>query len=257
MAFGISTSCLYPQTTETALETLGKSGVKTCEVFLNSISETTPEFANKLNKIKDEYGMNIVSVHPFSSFAETFMLFSEYERRFADALDYYKKCADVSAILGAHIMVIHGSLLPGKISNEAYFERFQKLADAGKESGITVCQENVHSHFSENPEFLKKMRNALGNDFKMVFDVKQAVRSGFSPLGFAEEFKNEIAHIHISDHKEGFDCLPPASGIFDFKKLFDIMNSANYTGDYVIELYRSNFSEPAELIKSLSYVQNL
>lgn len=257
MAFGISTSCLYPQPTEDALETLGKSGVKTCEVFLNSTSETTPEFAKKLNEIKNKYGMRIVSVHPFSSFAETYMLFSEYERRFYDALEIYRKCADVSALLGAQIMVIHGSLLPGKISHEAYFERFHKLVDTGKKSGITVCQENVHSHFSQNPEFLKKMRNALSSDFRMVFDVKQAVRSGFSPLDFAEEFKKEIAHVHISDHKEGFDCLPPASGIFDFKKLFEIMNSANYAGDYVIELYRNNFSEPAELIKALDYVQNL
>lgn len=257
MAFGISTSCLYPQTTEESLELLGKSGVKTCEVFLNSISETTPEFAKRLNKIRDEYGMRIASVHPFSSFAETYMLFSEYERRFYDALEFYRKSADVSALLGAHVLVIHGSLLPGKISHEAYFERFQKIVDAGKEFGITVCQENVHSHFSENPEFLKKMRKALGCDFKMVFDVKQAVRSGFDPFDFAEEFKKEIAHIHISDHKQNFDCLPPAEGIFDFKRFFELMNSANYAGDYVIELYRSNYGEPDELIKALEYLQNL
>ena len=50
MAIGISTSCLYPQATEEALETLGKMGVRTCEVFLNTISETTPEFIKILNK---------------------------------------------------------------------------------------------------------------------------------------------------------------------------------------------------------------
>lgn len=257
MAFGISTSCLYPLETEKSLEVLGKSGVKTCEIFLNSIGETTPEFARKLNEIKNEYDMRAVSIHPFSSFSETYMLFSEYERRFFDALEFYKKSCEISSLLGAHILIIHGSRLAGKLSHDLYFERFQKLIDAGKEWGITVCQENVNAHFSESPEFLKKMRAALGNDFKMVFDVKQAFRAGFSPLEFAEEFKNEIAHIHISDHKKGFDCLPPATGIFEFKKLFEIMNTANYGGDYVIELYRSNFENVEELLKALDYVQNL
>jgi sugar phosphate isomerase/epimerase len=243
--------------TEKSLELLGKSGVRTCEVFLNTASESTPDFAKTLNKIKDEYGMEIVSVHPFSSFAETHMLFSEYERRFFDGLEFYKQCAETAAVLGAKVLVIHGSKFPAKISNNEYFERFSQLVEAGKEFGITVCQENVHAHFSHSPEFLKEMRNALGKDFRMVFDVKQAVRSGFAPLEFAEEFKNEISHIHISDHKEGFDCLPPSEGIFDFRKLFEIMNSANYGGDYVIELYRHNYGEPDELIKALQYVQNL
>lgn len=257
MAFGISTSCLYPLETEKSLEMLGKSGVKTCEIFLNSIGETTPEFARKLNEIKNEYDMRAVSVHPFSSFSETYMLFSEYERRFCDALEFYKKSCEIASLLGAHILIIHGSRLTGKLPHDLYFERFQKLIEAGKEWGITVCQENVNAHFSESPDFLKEMRNALGDDFKMVFDVKQSFRAGFSPLEFAEEFKNEIAHIHISDHKNGFDCLPPASGIFKFKKLFEIMNSANYGGDYVIELYKSNFENIEELLKALDYVQNL
>lgn len=257
MAFGISTSCLYPMITEDSLELLAKAGVKTCEVFMNSIGETSPEFAKQLNNIKNEYGIRIASLHPFSSFSETHMLFSEYKRRFYDGLEFYKKCSEVASLLGAGVLVIHGSRLPGKICRDEYFERFQLLIDEGKKYGITVCQENVHAHFSENPDFLKEMRKALGSDFKMVFDVKQAVRSGYAPLEFAEEFKNEITHVHISDHKQGFDCLPPSEGVFDFKKLFCIMDSVNYSGDYVIELYRHNYGKPEELIKALEYVQNL
>ena len=108
MSYGISTSCLYPLNTEDALETLGKNGIKTCEVFLNSISETTENFAGILNAIKEEYGMKITAVHPFSSFSETFMLFGEYERRYLDVVDFYKRCFEVTAILGADISIIHG-----------------------------------------------------------------------------------------------------------------------------------------------------
>ena len=257
MPIGVSSSCLYPLSPLESLETIAKLGVKTSEVFFNSPSEITLEYAKKLCQIKDEYGIDIVSLHPYTSFAETVMLFSEYERRFTDTLEYYKQIFEVTASIGARITVIHGSKLPGKIKHEEYFERFAKMIEEGKKFGVTVAQENVNNHFSENPDFMKKMRAYLGNDFKIIFDVKQAVRAGFEPLGFAKEFANEIIHIHLSDHKEGFDCLPPSEGVFEFGKLFEIMKNAGYNGSYVIELYRHNYNKPADLVKSLHYLEAL
>lgn len=257
MAFGISTSCLYPLETEKSLDTLGKIGVKTCEVFLNSPSETTLEFAKILNEIRAEYGIKIPSVHPFSSFAETYMLFSAYGRRFVDMLDFYKRNFEVTAALGADFSVIHGALTSANISDNEYFERFAKLIEEGKKSGVIVCHENVNKHFCENPDLIKKIMNYLGEDFKLIFDVKQAVRAGFSPFEFAEKFKQDIVHIHISDHNNSCDCLPPGKGDFDFKKLIEIMNSADYKGDYIIELYRENFDNANDLKSALDYVNNL
>ncbi len=255
--FGISTSCLYPMNTEDALNELGKMGVKTCEVFLNSISETTAEFASVLSKTKNDYGMNITAVHPFSSFSETYMLFGEYERRYRDVLGFYERCFECTHEVGADISIIHGSLLTGKLSHEEYFERFSELVEIGKKYGVRVAQENVNRHFSESPEFLRKMKAYLGDDFKLVFDVKQAKRSGYSPIEFADEFKNDIIRIHVSDNNGEFDCMPPGKGDFDFKKLFSIMDSVNYNGDYIIELYRSNFNSTADLNDSYSYLQSL
>ena len=257
MAFGISTSCLYPLETERSLDMLGKIGVKTCEVFLNSPSETTAEFAKILNKIRDEHGIKISCVHPFSSFAETYMLFSAYQRRFDDMLEFYKRNFEVTAALGAEFSVIHGALTGAKISDTEYFERFAKLIEEGKKTGVTVCHENVNRHLCESPDFVEKMKKYLGEDFRLVFDVKQAVRAGYSPLEFAEKFKNNIVHIHISDHSENADCLPPGKGCFDFKKLVEIMSSADYEGDYIIELYRENFGDENDLKSSLNYMQNL
>lgn len=257
MAFGISTSCLYPLETEKSLDTLGKIGVKICEVFLNSPSETTPEFAKILNKIREENGMKIISVHPFSSFAETYMLFSPYQRRFDDMLEFYKRNFEVTALLGAEFSVIHGALTNAKITEEEYFERFAKLVEEGKKSGVKVCHENVNRHLCESPDFTEKLKAFLGEDFRLVFDVKQAVRAGYNPLVFTEKFKKDIVHIHISDHTETADCLPPGKGDFDFAKLIGIMNSVGYDGDYIIELYRENFGDENDLKKSLQYMENL
>lgn len=257
MAFGISTSCLYPLETEKSLDMLGRIGVKHCEIFLNSPSETTFDFAKILIRIRDEYGIKISAVHPFSSFAETYMLFSAYQRRFDDMLEFYKRNFEVTAALGADFSVIHGALTGAKISDEEYFERFAKLIEEGKKSDIKVCHENVNRHLCENPCFAEKMKAFLGDDFKLVFDVKQAVRAGFSPIEFAEKFKEDIVHIHISDHTEKADCIPPGKGNFNFRKLIEIMNSASYKGDYIIELYRENFGDISDLQTALNYVQNL
>lgn len=257
MAFGISTSCLYPLETEKSLDMLGKIGVKTCEVFLNSPSETTPEFAKILNKIREENGIKITSVHPFSSFAETYMLFSQYQRRFDDMLEFYKRNFEVTALLGAEFFVIHGALTNAKITDGEYFERFAKLVEEGKKSGVKVCHENVNRHLCESPDFTEKLKAFLGGDFRLVFDVKQAVRAGYNPLDFAEKFKKDIVHIHISDHTENADCLPPGKGNFDFSKLIGIMNSVSYEGDYIIELYRENFVDENDLKKSLQYMESL
>lgn len=256
MEIGISSACFYPLVTEKALETLGKGGIKTCEVFINTISETTPQFAKELNKIKNEYGINIVSVHPFSSFAETHMIFCNYERRSNDALDFYKRTFEVTALLGADISVIHGSKKSGSFSDEQYFEKFHKLIETGKEFSVRVCQENVNNYYSENPSFLRKMRSALGDDFNMVFDVKQAVRAGYNPLEIAEEFKESIAHVHLSDHSDGGDCLPPFRGCFDYASLFSILDSVNYNGNCVIELYRKNYSDNDELFEAYNKLLN-
>lgn len=257
MSIGVSSSCLYPMPPRESLEILGKLGVKTCEVFINSSSELTVGYAQKLNEIKNEYGMDIVSVHPFTSFAETTMLFSEYKPRFFDMLDYYKTAYETAAALGAKIFVIHGSKLPAKITHEEYFERFAMMIEEGRKFGITVTPENVNNHLSENPEFMKEMRAYFGKEFKMVFDVKQANRAGFNPLAFAEEFAENIIHIHLSDHNKDFDCLPPSKGNFDFAKLSEIMKKVGYNGNYVVELYRHNYSEPEELAQAMHYLEGL
>lgn len=257
MNFGISTSCFYPLNTEEALEYLGKSGVRQCEVFLNTLSETTPDFAKKLRSIADYYGLKIVSAHPFSAFAETFMLFSEYQRRFDDTLEFYKRTFEVTSLLGADISVIHGGLIPAKISLGEYFERFAKLIDTGKEFNVRVAPENVNRHLSANPEFLREMKTSLGSDFKLVFDVKQANRAGYDPIEFAKEFAEDIIHVHISDHDKENDCLPPSKGTFDFIKLFSVLGGVGYNGSCIIELYRQNYGNYEDLLKSLEFVQNL
>jgi sugar phosphate isomerase/epimerase len=257
MQIGASTSCFYPLETEKALAKVIDLGFKKAEVFFNTFSELEDPFVMDMKRTADDAGMEILSVHPFSSHMENICIFGEYQRRYDDFIALYQKHFHAAALLGAKYVVIHGAYEKQKrpLPAEHYFERFASLIEVGKREGVTVCQENVVAFRSQSIDFLKQMRNYLGDDFHMVFDVKQAIRSGYNPFEVVDEFKNDIAHIHLSDNKQGEDCIPPGRGTFDFKRLFDTMNGAGYKGSYVIELYSLGYDIEKELALSKEYLE--
>lgn len=259
MNIGASTACFYPLETEQALKKVCELGFKKAEVFMNAPCELEDGFAGELDRIARDGGVDIVSVHPFSSFLESSCIFGDYQRRFNDYIGLYQKTCHAAAIMGARYVVIHGAVAAPKIPipDERYFERFKMLIDIGRAEGVTVCQENVNRFKSQSMEFCKKMRSALGSDYNMVFDIKQTVRAGEDTFAFLQEFKNEIRHLHISDNGAMGDCLPIGKGSFDFNRLKQIMESADYKGDAVIEIYSSNYDVFKELKESKVYLEGL
>lgn len=257
MSIGVSTSCYYPLETESAFKTIASLGFKTCEIFFNSFSELERPFLKEICLIKDDNGIRIPSLHPFLSFGEPYLLFSEYERRFEDSLDFYKRYFEAANILDAKILVMHGGKASNYVTDELYFERFAKLAALGKEKGITVAQENVVHYRSQSPNFLARMNEYIGHDFKVALDLKQAARAGYSAFEFVQALSGNIAHIHISDMKEQDDCMPPGEGDFDFVRLLAAMSASDYEGDYIIELYRHNFENDSQLVNAGHYIERL
>lgn len=256
MTVGASTSCFYPLETEKALQRVIDLGFKKTEIFFNTVSEIQKPFVDELKQIAREGEIEVVSVHPFSSNIENNCIFGEYERRYIDFIPWYQQTCNAGAELGAKFVVIHGAYanLKRPLPEEHYFERFAKLVEIGKQEGITVCQENVVRFRSQSLDFLKRMRAYLGGDFKMVFDVKQALRSGYDPLDVAKEMSDSIVHLHLSDNiGRDADCLPPGKGSFDFNALFDIVN----TDSAVIELYSLGLDIEKELAQSKLFFDNL
>lgn len=259
MNIGASTSCFYPLETEMALGKIIDLGFNKTEIFFNTISETQDNFVKELKKQADNGGVNILSVHPFSSNLENNCIFGEYQRRYDDFIGMYRQLCHACAMLGAKVVVIHGAYaqLKRPLPEEHYFDRFASLIEIGKQEGVMVCQENVVRFRSQSLDFLKRMRSYLGDNFHMVFDVKQAIRSGYDPFEIVDEMKDSIAHIHLSDNMENADCIPPGRGNFDFKRLFETMNKSNYKGDYVIELYSMGYDIEKELAQSKRFFDEM
>ena len=259
MDIGLSSACFYPLETEKSIVRAGETGVKTIEIFMNADSEFEPAFVKNMADICKSYGMKVASVHTMGSFTESYHLFSSYKRRYFEAKDTsFKRHFDVMHTLGAEILVLHGIKKPGSIPDEEYFERFGELTLMGKSEDLLVCQENVVHYRSESPDFLTRMGEYIGDDFNMVFDIKQSIRTGLNPYDFAEKLHKYIRHIHISDHNAEKDCFVPCkNGTFDFKRFFDMMKSLGYSGDFIIELYENGFESDNELTFAVNELKKL
>lgn len=257
MKLGVSTASYYPLETELALEEIGKSGVKNAEIFFNCESELKDSFIEILLDIKEKYGINITSVHPTMSLAESFMIFSAYDRRFYESIEKFRRYSEVAADLGAKYIILHGGKPNGILSDEEYCERYMRLKEETLKNGITLLQENVVNFRSGDIEFMRSMVNILGDDAEFCLDIKQAVRSGLEPMEFIKEFYRNTRHFHISDHSLASDCQLPLNGKFNFKSFFDFLKTQNYNGAMIIEVYSNAYRNYSEISSSYNNLLNL
>lgn len=199
-----------------------------------------------------------MSFHPFMSFAEGFYIFSEYRRRFLDSLEMYKPMFDAAGTIGAKFFVLHGAKNTRTISDEEYAERLLRFSETAKSFGVTVAHENVVDYVGQTPQFMSYLRRQLGENFKMVLDIKQARRAQQNPYEFIDAVGESIVHLHLSDFTDTEDCKPPfENGRFNFKRFFEKMDSIGFEGNAVIEVYRRNFKEDIALKNAMLYLQSL
>lgn len=249
MRSGISTACLYPMELEKALPILISMNFNLFEIFINTFSEMKSDYLDELKKIADDSGSTVKSIHPFTSGFESFLLFSDYERRFQDGLDFYKRYFQTANHLGAEILVLHGqrSEKRGQTAEESYFEHYARLFELGKTFGVTVAQENVNLFRSEDPAFIRRMREYLKTQCAFVLDIKQAVRAGKNPFEMCSAMGERLVHVHINDNSPAADCLLPGSGSMNYPALKQMLDGFGYAGDFIIEVYRRSFGKLEEL----------
>lgn len=260
MKFGVSSACFYPMDLMKSIEFLADNNIHTIEIFTNTVSELQDNFAKKVNNIIKPHNINVTSIHPFTSGYEHILLFSDYYKRFEDTLEFYKQYFNFANNVGAKLIVLHGDrrfVQMGGIPNEEYFERYYKLAKTGRTMGVTVAQENVNMFRSQSPDFLRKMREYLGDEVDFVFDIKQAVRSGNDPYEVCDAMGNRIIHLHINDNDSNHDCLLPGKGTMNYKKIITQMTLNGFKGDAVIEVYNKNFNSASEVVDSYNYLNNV
>lgn len=250
MKAGLSTACLYPMEIEEAFRQVAENGIKTVEIFVNSHCELSDPYRGEMLSIQREYGIDVVSVHPFTCSIEPMMLFTKYERRISDMLDYYKKFFEYMNFFGAEYFVLHGNKPENYCPDELYFERFMTLQNAARSFGVMVVHENVSRCTGKSLEFLKKMKDTLGDDAAFVLDTKQAHRSGNDPIQMVKVLGGNIKHVHFSDCGKSGDCLKFGFGEYDNLGLFTELKKCGFDGSVLIELYENGFDGISDLAEN-------
>lgn len=237
---------------EKTLPVIAQLGYDCAEFFLNSHSEFSTEFILKIKRLCSDFGIVPVSVHPYTAFAEPFLFFSNYPRRFEDGLELYKKYFHSSALLGARFFHIHGatSRQEKTVPPELYAERYFALRQAAAAEGIELCQENVVNHLCGDAVYLKRLKDLLGDEISFNLDIKQANLAGRDPFLMAEIMGDRMRFCHINDFSEEQPCLLPGFGTFDLKKLICEVQNSGYQGVWMTEVYSHNYSSLDEILES-------
>lgn len=253
MDVGMSLACYYPLEPEKAVLEAAKLNVRVCEVFLNTISELEVPYLYSLREICDRHNIKVHSIHPFTSFLENYMFFAPYPRRIADAEQLYERYADAAKILGATVVNIHGDRGVGLNDIDHYVKCVEPLMRLQQKTGVTYALENVYFNSVNNPEFIARLRQRVP-DARFTLDIKQAFKGGEDAYLVAEAMGDAIVNFHVNDRDDDNVCLLPGEGTVDYGRILKILSSNHYNGPVLLEVYRYNFQNNADIRRSLDHL---
>ena len=257
MEIGISLACFYPEHPEDVVDRVCDMGFKTAELFLNTFSELDASYIKSLADLCNKRDLTIYSIHPFTSALENYMFFSPYDRRIKDSVYLYQKYCDVAKAFDAKVINFHGDRGLGLQNFDEYCECLAPLTELSEKNNVVISHENVFFNSINHPEFVRKLREKLGDSVKFTFDIKQANKGGANPYELCEAMSSDVVNFHINDYDEENICLLPGDGIVEHKKLIKTLLRNNYSGPAIIEVYRSNFSDIDDILRSKLYLEKI
>ncbi len=255
MEVGMSLACFYPMEPERAVNEAAALGIRVCEVFLNTYSELDKGYLRALRDSCDHHGLEVYSVHPFTSFLENYLFFSPYPRRVADATDFYRQYAEAAKILGAQVVNIHGDRGIGLQSVSQYVELIQPLLKLQDQTGIAFSMENVYYNSVDHPEFTARLRQ-MAPDVRFTLDIKQAFKGEQDPYVLAEAMGDAVINFHVNDRDEQHFCMLPGQGTVDYPRIGEILKRNGYGGPALIEVYSANFEDKQEIADAKKFLEN-
>lgn len=256
MRLGLSTAAFYGRwETEEAAAQIAKLPLDCCEVFLQSDSESTAEFAGLVRE--KLCGMPCTSMHPLGGY-ENHMA-GRPARQMRDAFDHFRRVLDAGAALGAKTFVYHGrntpQLKPLPWNLAWNVEALAPMCEEAARRGMVIGWENVYWCQLTEPSRVLEARQALPQ-VRFTLDIKQAMRAGCDPIAFVHAMGDRLCNVHICDwHEDGTLCLP-GEGSFDFDGLFLALGEVGYKGPVILEPYLKLIKSGEALARSIAFMRD-
>ena len=235
---------------ETDLSALAAAGIREIELSSGDIApfyETLdfPRRAKELVKLARSCGVEISSVHlPFAPF-ETMdpAAFEAETRRYV--IEKQTQLLRAAADAGIGLAVIHPSGEPYPESErlarmDAAADTVYRICEAAKESGITLCLENLPRtclcRTSDEMQFFLRIVPEL----RAVFDTNHSLME--DNVHYIRAVGDKIVTLHVSDY-DFIDerHLLPLEGKNDWSAILSALEEVGYAGRFLYEL-RSGYS---------------
>lgn len=257
MKIGISLACFYPEHPENTINTARSLGFNIAELFVNTISELDTSYIGDFSAACERAGLEIYSLHPFTSALENYIFFSRYDRRIDDAKRFYARYCDAAKALGARVINLHGDRGIGKTDLAEYIECLKPIAELSARYGVCFSMENVFYNSVNSPSVAEKLVRELGDGISFTFDIKQAHKGGSDPYELCDAMGKNIVNFHINDYDENHLCMLPGRGVVDYRRMFSTLEKNGYKGPALIEVYRSDYDKNEELAAAAEYLRSI
>ena len=257
LQLGLSTAAFYGKwETEEAAKQIASLGFDCAEVFFQSDSENTTEFAQLVKRNLD--GVPCTSVHPLGGY-ENYMA-GRPARQVRDAFDHFRRILDAGAELGAKTFVYHGRNTPMlkalDWNLQWNIDAVGPMCEEAAQRGMVIGWENVCWCQLTEPSRVLEAKKALPQ-VRFTLDIKQAMRAGCDPIEFVHAMGDRLCNVHICDwDQEGKLCLP-GEGVFDFANLTAALGEVGYHGPVIMEPYRALIRSGEALMRSALHMRHI
>lgn len=248
-------------TLEGSIDAALKLGFKAVELWMDrnnlwplSISN---EEVESIRNLLESKRIRCISTCPIPFKAESWEIF-EFEFNLADpveshrnkAVEFFKKAIDVSAQLGAELVLIppgkieQPNFMQSKVSYRRYMDQVVKslkeCATHALELGLTLGVENtVVGNFCDTPyELRRAVERTNYSNVKVYLDIANA-NIFHPPMEYIKELGNLLANcIHITDNDGNYAYhLPIGMGNIDFHEVISSLKKIGWDGYLIPEIF--------------------
>jgi len=125
-------------------------------------------------------------------------------------------------------------------NESAFLANVGELADAADEAGVVVALE-IHGDIMASSEVTIPLVEKIGRDsIRVNYDTANVeYYSGDRAVDDLPKITRYLAHVHLKDTTGGkgnWDFPAIGDGVVDFRRVFEILDDAGYSGPYSVEI---------------------
>ncbi len=212
------------------------------------------ERAAEIRKYADELGIPCTQTHSPMPWLRTF-------KDIDDSVQEQKRAIEISAILGAEVVVIHPAAFAN--ASENYEHQYKELLTLAKELGVKIATENMFSWKDKTETETVPSACGTADDFVEYIDfVNDEYFTACLDIGHSEMVNcegapkiiralghNRVKALHVHDN----DCYHddhtfPYTGKIDWDEVCRALAEIDYTGNFTFEADNFLIPYPDELM---------